>query len=167
VNKGLSLLNHYNQSLIAAICNIYNHIRWQPWFFEVPSPNPLFFTPSPPSIASLQDSQKGFWALPVNQRRYVDWLAEQLQIRCYKDWYRVKLSDIELRFGHTILKYHSHSLFILLSSAYPEMALMPWKFDLAKNEFWKNDDHYLRMLLFLEVPLSPLACFTVGHDSLA
>jgi hypothetical protein len=98
--------------------------------------------------------QRGYWALPSNQRLYFDWLGEILDIRDASDWYTLKKEDIVKRGGHSLLAYHySHSPSRALSSIYPHTTWHHWKFhqtpvknicflfvftDSKKGHFWDS-----------------------------
>jgi hypothetical protein len=70
-----TILRKYNSSLIKALLNIYPDYPWHPWKFESPAP-------------------KGFWTDIQNQKKYFDWLGEQLGVKTMDDWYNVKYSSI-------------------------------------------------------------------------
>lgn len=51
---------------------MYEEYEWLPWKFET--------TPS------------NIWKDEKNQRKYLDWLAKELQFKSITDWYRLKQS---------------------------------------------------------------------------
>jgi hypothetical protein len=93
-----------------------------------------------------------------NQRKFLDSVAKELNIKQMSDWYEVtgkvnflqfnnKRQDIE-KFGGQALLVHkySSSLSNLLSSVFPEYDWLPWKLDKCPNNFWsviKNQKKFI------------------------
>jgi hypothetical protein len=84
-----------------ALAAVYPEQQWRPWLFDkLPG---------------------GFWNDTKNQRDYVDWAAEQLNVKNFDDWYRVAATDLlSIRGSKWLNRYYSGSVFDLLMSVYPE-----------------------------------------------
>jgi hypothetical protein len=82
--------NLYGGSLFLALQNVYPQYVWYDWLFD--------------------KNLKGYWLLPVNQRKYCDWLAEQLGIETQMDWYQLRLSDFRDRRANSLLFHHNFSI---------------------------------------------------------
>jgi hypothetical protein len=62
--------NYYKNSLPTAIEELYPEHNILPWkFHQVP---------------------KGYWDDKKNQRKFMDWLGQQLHITCFEDWYQIR-----------------------------------------------------------------------------
>jgi hypothetical protein len=66
---GTPMLRKYNNSRQMLFCSVYTEHDWLPWKFERIS--------------------AGFWENVANQRKYLDWVASQLNIYDFSDWYKV------------------------------------------------------------------------------
>ena len=67
---GKSLLKFYNDSPIKLITTLFPNHNWLPWkFSQVP---------------------KGFWSQIENQKQFIDWLAKELKIEKFEDWYKIQ-----------------------------------------------------------------------------
>jgi len=76
INKmgGSTIMGMYSGSLYKALQSIYQDVEWYPWKFKR--------TPD------------GFWKDIQNQRFYFDWIAKQLLITDFEQWYQFKISDL-------------------------------------------------------------------------
>jgi hypothetical protein len=66
---GGGLLKQYNFSPAKLISTVFAEHEWLPWKFTV--------VPT------------GYWVDPNNHRKFLDWVAKQLNIKEMKDWYNV------------------------------------------------------------------------------
>lgn len=60
----------------------------------------------------------GYWNLPYNQRKYMDDLAIQLNIRNPEDWGKIPTSKITENGGHSLLLLFGGSLYHILRAVY-------------------------------------------------
>ena len=105
---GSGLLNKYNNSLQHALKSIYPNYEWIPWKFQ---------------------TSKNFWSNIENQRKYFNWLSNQLNIKSNEDWYNIKIEQIISLYSSSLLnKYYDGSLYLALKSIYPNYEWIPWKF---------------------------------------
>ena len=74
-NRGSGLLrNYYGGSILAAVREYRPDYDWRPWLFpKVPN---------------------GFWNLPENRRRYLEWLASRHGFRSLSDWQGLTKQDL-------------------------------------------------------------------------
>ena len=79
-NGGSGLLNRYNDSLQYALESIYPNYEWIPWKFN--------------------QTPKNYWLNIENQRKYFNWLSNQLNIKSNEDWYNIKLEKINSLMVH-------------------------------------------------------------------
>ena len=79
-NHGAGLLrNHYRGSVLSALREYRPDCDWKPWLFpKVPN---------------------GFWNLPGNRQRYLEWLASRLRFRSVSDWHRITKRDLSATGG--------------------------------------------------------------------
>jgi hypothetical protein len=61
----------------------YPEIEWYPWLF--------------------QEMDANYWYQLSNQRKFYDWLAEQINVRSLEDWYNITIRDVVDRGGGGIL----------------------------------------------------------------
>ncbi len=82
---------HYEDSLVRALTSVYTEHSWKLWKF---------------SHAPVH-----FWKDVRNHREYFTWLAKELRVEQFKDWYKVRLADVLSREGAGLLmKYYGGSL---------------------------------------------------------
>jgi hypothetical protein len=102
----------------------YPEFLWYPWCFRHHAP------------LSVK-----FWQSKDNQRKFMDWLKELLQIRNHDEWYRVPSSEFSRHGASQLLELHHGSMFRVLTSVYPEIQ---WNITLS-NE-WKSLIHLRKKL---------------------
>ncbi len=75
IGKGAyPLIKRYEGSLIKALITVYPEHNWKEWrFTNVP---------------------RNYWKDINHQRKYLDWLGNELQIHKYENWYDVNISGI-------------------------------------------------------------------------
>ena len=112
----------------SGICNLLNYVYkdkyiFLPWKFnQVPS---------------------GFWEKKENHKIYVEWLFEKLNYRTEEDKYNLSYKDFEDNNGISLLaNYYNSSPSLLLSSLYPEVEWIPWKFKQVPNNFWNDTNNH-------------------------
>lgn len=71
----------------------------------------------------------GFWEDVANQRKYLDWLARQLNIKDMDGWYKVTYKDMQTRKGSRLLQLYGYSVIKVLKAVYPEHDWHPWLFN--------------------------------------
>jgi hypothetical protein len=108
-HDGGGFLRKYNNNPIRMLQSVFPSYPWLPWkFFAVPD---------------------GYWKNKENQKQFLDWLAPQLQIRTWEDWYSVTGGTIAQHGGRWLLQDHyDNSVPALLSSVYPNYPWLPWGF---------------------------------------
>eukprot|EP01127_Copromyxa_protea_P017809 TRINITY_DN5486_c0_g1_i1.p1 TRINITY_DN5486_c0_g1~~TRINITY_DN5486_c0_g1_i1.p1 ORF type:complete len:518 (+),score=38.37 TRINITY_DN5486_c0_g1_i1:202-1755(+) len=84
-NGGGGLLNrYYGGCLYQALCDVYSDIWWQPWkFAKVPA---------------------GTYRNVDTTKEYLDFLAKELQIKRFEDWYRIDNESARKCGGVSLLK---------------------------------------------------------------
>ena len=69
-NSGTTLLvSKYNYSLPNLLQNVYPDYTWLPWKFA--------------------QTPKHYWDLVQNQRKFMDWIGNNLGIKNMSDWYNI------------------------------------------------------------------------------
>jgi hypothetical protein len=66
-----------------------------------------------------------YWTEISNQKRYIEWLAEQHSIRSPEEWYNVTVTN---KTFYEILKLYDNSLAALFSALFPEHKWYRWLF---------------------------------------
>lgn len=135
---GRSLLEKFHKSMFKLLSAVYPTYDWLPWKFDTVPRN--------------------FWNDITNQRKFMNWVANELEVNKMEDWYGVsnkvnigvsfvltikKLIDLG---GCTILNQNDGSLFKLLSVIYPETEWLPWKFDNAPRNYWNDITNQKRFM---------------------
>ena len=106
---GKKILNHvFRGSLHEALREVYPECDWVPWqFSQVP---------------------KGYWNSVKNRTYFFDWVAHQLDIKTFKDWYRVsKLDILECGSGGLLHSHYGDSHVRALLSIYPKCSWEVWR----------------------------------------
>jgi hypothetical protein len=77
--------------------------------------------------------QKQFWNSKDNQRKFVDWLVEELQIRTQEDWYHVSIQDVIAKGGAGfVYQVAAKSHIAALKELYPQYL---WPFQYKGTSF--------------------------------
>lgn len=125
--NGSWLLIKYNNSLQALLSAVFPDYEWLPWKFD--------------------QCPRNYWNNVENQRRFVDWVGNQLGVKEMSDWYKYTLQQFT-SFGSSglIYNHYNSSLYLLLSSIYPNYEWLPWRFVNTPRNFWgqkKNQKWFL------------------------
>jgi hypothetical protein len=125
------LHTHYRGSPSLLLATIFPEYQLLPWKFTV--------------------APKNLWSKIENQKKFMNWAAEQLNIKEPSDWYTKtakvrkfleKLSyskDFErIGGGQLLLNTYKGSPYLLLSTVFPEYQLLPWKFTACPHNFWSS-----------------------------
>jgi len=91
----------YSGSFFRALQAIYPGHNWDSQKFRIPT------------VSS------GYWSDINNQKKFLENVGAQLNVRTLNDWGNVTLSQIMEHGGHGLLKQYSGSLFQALQSIYP------------------------------------------------
>lgn len=118
-NALLIINQYYYQNLSRALMKIYSEHKWLPWRFEEPPRN--------------------FWNQPSNQKMFVDWLANELNILDLLEWYNVSTATVIEKGGGGLLKRHGGSLVKAVSMCYPELPL--WTAERVPRDYWSSITH--------------------------
>jgi hypothetical protein len=73
-----------------------------------------------------------------DQREYLDWLGAQLNIGKKQEWYRITKSQLIEKGGGALLTLYGNCVSKVLQHVYPELGLLPWKFETVAAGFWNN-----------------------------
>lgn len=120
---GVAVLQQfYGDSHITALKEIYPQFEWFTWKFKtVPS---------------------GYWNQPQHQRKYFDWVADQLGVTERSNWYNLVSEDVINRVGFKVMYLHKNSLIKTLSAVYPEHTWNAYRFRSFPKGYWKDPSHY-------------------------
>lgn len=118
-NYGATFLREYGDSMSSALRDLYPDYEWIPWFF-VQVPN-------------------RFWQKSSNQRKYMDWLSDELGDLEPENWYGINKKLFEQNHGSGLLAQFGNSAIETVRNVYPEYKLLPWKFKVCPNGFWLDD----------------------------
>ena len=134
------LLDNYEGNLSKALEEIYPEIEWKLWRFQ-------------------EELPKNFWNHIKNQMEFFDWVAKELHLKKWTDWYKVKTSDIKRLGGGILMSTHyQDSLVDALKKIYP---IHPWQrgkieieFESASEEFWKDQANVRSFFEWLNIEFS-------------
>ncbi|EGG15784.1 hypothetical protein DFA_10627 [Cavenderia fasciculata] len=110
-NFGSFFIDTYGD-IPTALADIYPEHSWKPWLFER-------FHPS------------YFYDSIENQRAFVDWLAQTLNITSPEQWYQVTTKDIKTNRGFHLLKLYNNSPYQLFTTIFGKTngeVLQSWRF---------------------------------------
>ncbi len=116
---GASLLSIYDHSVGKTVLSLFPDYPLLPWKFS--------------------NLPKNYWNDLKNQRQFFDWLAVQLGIKHYTDWYTVMMADLSAKGALPILtRYHSNSIAKALVQLYPEHEWQLFKFKQTPQNLWND-----------------------------
>lgn len=131
-NYGSGLCKRYESSVQKILIDGFPGVKWKEWLFCKIS--------------------KGFWDSADNQRRYLEWLGNELgygDIRKHHEkWYAIDKSDIMANHGLTLLKIFG-SASALVTGVFPEIEWKEWMFRNPPDGFWNVKDNRMRYLGWL------------------
>jgi len=130
-NDGSGLLSHYyNDSPIQFVKTMFPEYEWLDWEFESGVPN-------------------DFWSNIENQKRYTDWLGNQLGYNRQEDWYLITGKQIHDNDGSGLLSYYAGSPIQFIKKMFPEYEWLEWNFKCCYNGFWQNIENQRRYMVWL------------------
>ena len=106
-NRGGSILKCYNDSPALAMVDCFPEYEWYEWFFG--------------------HAPRGFWSVPDNRQRYMQWLGRQLGFHRPRDWYGIRQDDFEAHRGSTLLHCYS-SMYDFMQEFLPQLDWEPFKY---------------------------------------
>ncbi len=128
-NYGRTVLKHYRGSPSEMLRTLLPEYDWCEWLFvQVPD---------------------GFWDVPANQLRFVEWLGHEMGVCHWQDWYRVTETDVKQNGGDCLLTRYNYSLLRIFSSLFPEHDWKPWLFRWTPRGFWDQPENRRRYMLWL------------------
>jgi hypothetical protein len=96
-----------------------------------------------------------YWNSKNNQRKYFDWIADELNIQTQEEFYSVTVAELRDRGGWGLINnYYSQSLFKALESIYPEFIWLPWHSSNSGHAYWKDLHHRKKYFEWLGEVLS-------------
>jgi hypothetical protein len=116
---GTELLNLYQGSLGISLKSIYPEWEWKPWIFA-------------------EDVPETFWHSFENQRKYMDWFAEESGVNLVEEWYGKDKNSIIKKGGSGLIRYYKGSLPRSLRSIYKHTAWKDWLFEYIPRGFWNS-----------------------------
>jgi len=120
-NFGTTLLSNFNGSLAQLLGKHYPNYDWQVWRFERVPP--------------------GFWNEAENVFKYLAFLMKEFDITKMEDWYKIKLTDVQDRYGSTLLHLHKNSMPQLLQKYFPDFEWQLWRFEKVPQGYWESPEH--------------------------
>jgi hypothetical protein len=117
---GGMLQNFYNNSQSLALTSLFPDEPWQPWRF---SHTPQYF-----------------WNSSENNRIFLDWIAEKLNVNLISDWYNVRHYKV-LEISDMV---HLSPLSTMLSIAYKDTHWQFWRFEHVPKVILQN--YYCKIL---------------------
>jgi hypothetical protein len=111
---------HYNNSAAQLVMTVYaKDYPWLPWKF---SNVPVMY-----------------WENKDHRRTFMNWVATELKILKWEDWYTVTVAQIEELGGAGLLTRHGRSVRNLIEDVFTEHTWWPWKFvNNISFEFWDS-----------------------------
>jgi hypothetical protein len=113
-------------SICTILSSAYPQYIWHPWRFST--------------------SLHTFWVERSNQRKYIDWLADELNIETQDDWNYISHTEVTRRGGSALLNIYGNSLFKTLSSVYPEFEWSPCFGEAEVPRFWSSVENQRKFL---------------------
>lgn len=128
-NGGHILLRKYG-NLYSVLKTLTPDYDWKPWFF-ISLPN-------------------YFWSSLENQKKFVEWLEKELNIKKYEDWYRITIIQLEAKGASSILLKYHRSIYKLLKAIYPEYDWKPWLFSYTPHLLWNQSNEVITYIEWLQ-----------------
>ncbi len=107
----------YGGNLCSILNNVYKSNYFLPWKFEKINHN--------------------FWNDINNQKRYMDWLFNELGYEKIEDWYEISIEDFSKNCGYNLYQIYN-SIIKIFETIYPNFNWLPWKFHKCPQGFWND-----------------------------
>ncbi|MCP4659821.1 MAG: hypothetical protein GY856_30835 [bacterium] len=128
-NRGMSLLNRYENSYVNILKACFPEHEWLEWRFNrIP---------------------QGFWGDPANRRRAIDWLGEQLRYDDPDDWYLITGRDFIDHGLGGLLNYYHGSPVAVVTGVLTERVWDEWLFHPIPKGYWTSRRNRRRYLDWL------------------
>jgi len=113
---GGGILSHHNQSLMSTLSALYPNHPWE-----------------------LPFAKRSYWINNEEaQRKFMDFVAKELNVKTWEDWYTVTFKEIEYCGGSTLLYIYNDSPMKLIRTIYSEHPWQFWKFSKVPNGTWED-----------------------------
>jgi hypothetical protein len=106
----------YGDSVVEALKHLFPEHDWKEWLFD--------------------KAPQKFWQSAQNQKRFLEWLGEDLGISSFEEWYNVGLNAVKKKGAARLLSTTEKSLPELLMALYPEHNWKIWKFKQVPQGYW-------------------------------
>jgi hypothetical protein len=87
---------------------------------------------------------RGFWDEETNQLAFMEWLAIQLHVQNWEQWYEVTREQIITYGGLTLLNKYGGSPPLLITTLYPNFPWSIWKFRQVPRGYWADEANLRR-----------------------
>ena len=126
-NKGVGLLDKYDNCIYLILKNTFPEITWYPWLFTI-------------TVMST-------WNDIENHKLYIKWIEPIIGITNWEDWYKQDGNTIKKNYGIGLLcNQYNSSLYLLLKTVYPSYLWKFYKFNKASHKVWENKENRLEYL---------------------
>jgi hypothetical protein len=132
-NFGGRLLAMFADSPAAVLKDYLRRYSWKEWLFE--------------------RAPQNFWDDPLNQRRYMDWLAKRLRLKTSEDWYKVTVEHFTKNHGKGLLAKFRGSPTAAIRAYRPTYDWKEWLFVNAPHGFWEEPANRRRYMDWLSEQL--------------
>lgn len=114
-NKGRVLFNLYENSFYKLLSKLVPDYKWEPTSFSAPR----------------------CWDSLIEQRKFMDEIAQKLNVKEPQDWNNVQYRDIHARGGHSLLIRYP-SLYDALKAIYPEVKWDIYQRKHFPKKYWED-----------------------------
>jgi len=90
----------------------------------------------------------GTWQDEVRLKEYMAWLAEELNFKDKKDWFKITAKEFQNNYGGSVQAIYP-SILDILEVCYPDTEWLPWLFDVAPNGCWNKKNNHRKFLNFV------------------
>jgi hypothetical protein len=106
---------------------VYPEFTWYQWLFD--------------------SCPHNFWLEASNQRKYLDWIAETLQI---SSWHQVSNRDILPYKGERLLNLYNNSITQAVLTLYPDQRLHGSIFSVSEEQWTQQHTRYMSSEIFID-----------------
>ena len=130
---GGRLLNLYGGSVCALVKEYLPQEDWKEWLFA--------------------STPQRFWHDADNQRRYLQWVGEQVGLRHPEEWYTLSTQQVRAHHGAGLLQVIGNSRLAILRAYLPDYDWQEWRLPLPPPGFWDSPANRRRYLEWLGTQL--------------
>eukprot|EP01125_Pyxidicula_operculata_P006278 TRINITY_DN2178_c3_g1_i2.p1 TRINITY_DN2178_c3_g1~~TRINITY_DN2178_c3_g1_i2.p1 ORF type:complete len:498 (+),score=111.05 TRINITY_DN2178_c3_g1_i2:408-1901(+) len=130
-HSGSSLLSQNSSSPSLLLNSVYPQYTWYPWNFH--------------------QANRGYWDDRCSSRYFCDYIGTMSNSKYtkYSDWYTITVRECIKLNGGGFIAHMGSSPMNVMRTVYNEYSWLPWLFERAEKNYWKNENIMNLLITYL------------------